>query len=146
MGSKRRDQSKIQCDCKIALACLLMTKAALQKFDVWPNFDVEIGFMQQTYPELSRRALLRLAAGASTAMLTSRLPAAWGRGPQGRAASATFQNPLFAGDYPDPTILRVGGDFYMTHTSYSYAPGLVVWHSRDLVNWTPISHAPDGYK
>ena len=52
-----------------------------------------------------------------------------------------FQNPLFAGDYADPTILRVGGDFYATHTSYRYAPGLVVWHSRDLVNWTPISHA-----
>jgi xylan 1,4-beta-xylosidase len=50
-----------------------------------------------------------------------------------------FENPLFAGDYPDPTILRVGEDFYMTHTSYSYAPGLVIWHSRDLVNWIPIS-------
>ena len=56
---------------------------------------------------------------------------------------ATFQNPLFAGDYPDPTILRVGEDFYMTHTSYSYSPGLVVWHSRDLVNWLPISHVID---
>lgn len=52
-----------------------------------------------------------------------------------------FQNPLFAGDYADPTILRVGGDFYITHTCYHYAPQLQVWHSRDLVNWTPISHA-----
>ena len=67
--------------------------------------------------KLSRRALLQLAGGASTTMMVSRLPAAWGRGAQGRDASATFQNPLFAGDYPDPTILRVGGDFYMTHTS-----------------------------
>ena len=90
--------------------------------------------------KLSRRRLLQLAGGASAAMLASRLPAAWGQGPQGNAPSAMFQNPLFAGDYPDPTILRVGRDFYMTHTSYAYAPGLVVWHSRDLVNWTPISH------
>ena len=52
-----------------------------------------------------------------------------------------FKNPLFAGDYADPTILRVGQDFYVTHTCYRYAPGLQVWHSRDLVNWTPISHA-----
>lgn len=52
-----------------------------------------------------------------------------------------FQNPLLAGDYADPTILRVAGDFYMTHNSYAYAPALVIWHSRDLVNWMPIAHA-----
>ena len=34
----------------------------------------------------------------------------------------------------------MGEDFYFTHTSYRYVPGLVVWHSRDLVNWMPISH------
>lgn len=88
----------------------------------------------------SRRALLQAAAGASAAALAGQFSGAFGLPPK-RTASATFQNPLFAGDYPDPTILRVGRDFYMTHTSYSYAPGLVVWHSRDLVNWTPISHA-----
>ncbi len=98
--------------------------------------------MQDPVP-LSRRTLLRVAAGASAAALASFLPAAWGQKPQEHAAPALFQNPLFAGDYPDPTILRVGSDFYMTHTSYAYAPGLVVWHSRDLVNWTPISHALD---
>ena len=74
------------------------------------------------------------------AMLTNCLPAAWGQEPLGRVTTAQFQNPLFAGDYADPTILRVGGDFYFTHTSYRYAPGLTVWHSRDLVNWLPISH------
>jgi beta-xylosidase len=72
---------------------------------------------------------------------------AWGEAGQqdaGAAGSkATFQNPLFAGDYPDPTILRVGEDFYMTHTSYSFSPGLVIWHSRDMVNWTPISQVMD---
>ncbi len=76
-------------------------------------------------------------------MLAGFLSPGWGQEPQEHAASATFQNPLFAGDYSDPTILRVGPDFYMTHNSYSYAPSLVVWHSRDLVNWMPISHALD---
>ncbi len=52
-----------------------------------------------------------------------------------------FKNPLFAGDYPDPTILRVGEDFYASYTSNTYSPGLVIWHSRDLVNWTPVAHA-----
>ena len=90
---------------------------------------------------ISRRGLLQLAAGASAAAVTNRLPMAWAQIPRGHAATAEFQNPLFAGDYADPSILRVGSDFYITHTSYRYAPGLVVWHSRDLVNWTPISHA-----
>ena len=52
-----------------------------------------------------------------------------------------FKNPLLAGDYSDPSILRVGADFYMTHNSYAYTPALVIWHSRDLVNWLPIAHA-----
>jgi beta-xylosidase len=96
-----------------------------------------------TKPGLTRRAWLKLSAGASAATLTGASWQAWGQTPQGAAegvsSSPVFQNPLFAGDYADPTILRVGEDFYMTHTSYSYAPGLVVWHARDLVNWTPVS-------
>ena len=90
--------------------------------------------------KLSRRTLLQLAGGASAAILAGGLPAAWGLEPIGHAASPHFQNPLFAGDYADPSILRVGEDFYFTHNFYRYAPGLVVWHSRDLVNWTPISY------
>ena len=92
---------------------------------------------------LTRRTWIKLTAGAGAAALTGPFFQVWGQTPQSDAESdtskAVFQNPLFAGDYPDCSILRVGEDFYMTHTSYSYAPGLVVWHSRDLVNWTPIS-------
>ncbi len=51
---------------------------------------------------------------------------------------------VFPGDYPDPSIVREGNDFYMTHSSFTYYPGLLVWHSTDLVNWDPISRAvPD---
>ena len=45
----------------------------------------------------------------------------------------------FTGDYADPTIVRVGEDFYMTHSSYNYYPGLLVWHSKDLKKWTPVT-------
>ena len=45
---------------------------------------------------------------------------------------------IFPGDYPDPSILRDGKDFYMTHSSFSYSPGFLIWHSRDLVNWEPV--------
>lgn len=48
---------------------------------------------------------------------------------------------VFPGDYPDPSIVRDGNDFYLTHSSFTYYPGLLVWHSTDLVNWTPISRA-----
>ncbi|MDQ2800693.1 MAG: family 43 glycosylhydrolase, partial [Armatimonadota bacterium] len=97
--------------------------------------------MNSINTKVSRRAVLRLAAGASAAVVANRLPMAWGETPRNHDVAAGFQNPLFAGDYADPSILRVGGDFYITHTSYRYAPGLVIWHSRDLVNWEPISHA-----
>ncbi len=48
---------------------------------------------------------------------------------------------LFAGDYPDPSIIRVGGDYYVTHSSFCYHPGLRIFHSTDLVNWVPITTA-----
>lgn len=41
---------------------------------------------------------------------------------------------ILAGDYADPTILRDGKDFYMTHSMFQYAPGFLIWHSLDLVN------------
>lgn len=52
-----------------------------------------------------------------------------------------FPKVIFPGDYPDPSILRDGKDFYMTHSSFSYSPGFLVWHSQDLINWKPISRA-----
>lgn len=48
---------------------------------------------------------------------------------------------IFPGDYADPTIVNVDGDYYMTHSSFGYYPGLLVWHSRDLKNWTPVTRA-----
>ncbi len=94
---------------------------------------------------LSRRTLLQLGAGAGAALLTSHVVPAWAQAPANRLATfpdmATFRNPLFAGDFADPSIVRVGADFYATFTSYQYAPGLPVWHSRDLVNWEHIADA-----
>mgnify|MGYP002347006340 CR=1 FL=1 len=44
-----------------------------------------------------------------------------------------------AGDYADPSIMRDGKDFYMTHSPMNYSPGLLIWHSTDFVNWEPIA-------
>jgi xylan 1,4-beta-xylosidase len=50
----------------------------------------------------------------------------------------TFLNPIMAGDHPDPSILKDEDDYYMTFSSFDAYPGLVIWHSRDLVNWQVI--------
>ena len=52
-----------------------------------------------------------------------------------------YLNPILPGDYPDPSVLKDGDDYYMTHSSFDSAPGLLIWHSRDLVNWRPLGPA-----
>ena len=46
-----------------------------------------------------------------------------------------YQNPVRAGDYPDPSVIRVGADYWATATSSEWAPHFPLLHSRDLVNW-----------
>ncbi len=51
--------------------------------------------------------------------------------------NGTFRNPVLSGDRPDPAILKDGADYYLTFSSFESYPGLLIWHSRDLVNWQP---------
>jgi beta-xylosidase len=60
-------------------------------------------------------------------------------------AENQFQNPVLGGDYPDPSIVRVGEDYYLTHSSFEYYPGLLVWHSTDMINWKRVGHALHKY-
>lgn len=57
------------------------------------------------------------------------------------AGAQHFTNPIFSGFYPDPSICRVGGDYYLVNSSFSYYPGLPLFHSRDLVSWKQIGNA-----
>jgi len=59
--------------------------------------------------------------------------------------AGVFNNPVFAGDYPDPSILREGDDYYVVHSSFEYYPGLLIWHSKDMINWTPVTNALHKY-
>ena len=52
-----------------------------------------------------------------------------------------FENPVLPGMHPDPTICRVGRDFYLACSSFEYFPGVPIFHSRDLVGWRQIGHA-----
>lgn len=58
---------------------------------------------------------------------------------------SNYQNPVLGGDYPDPSVLRDGNDFYMTHSSFNYYPGLLIWHSTDLIHWERVCHALNKY-
>lgn len=53
----------------------------------------------------------------------------------------TFTNPILSGFYPDPSICRVGEDYYLVTSSFVYFPGLPIFHSKDLVHWEQIGHA-----
>ena len=56
-------------------------------------------------------------------------------------AKDTFRNPILTGMNPDPSICRVGDDFYLVTSTFEYYPGLPIYHSKDLVNWKLIGHA-----
>ncbi len=76
-----------------------------------------------------------------TSFVSSHIPAQ----ERGHLNNDRFCNPIFKGDYPDPTIMRDGKDYYMTHSAFDYVPGLVIFHSIDLINWEPISYALSSY-
>jgi xylan 1,4-beta-xylosidase len=59
------------------------------------------------------------------------------------AGPGEFQNPILTGFYPDPSITRAGDDFYLVHSTFTYFPGLPIFHSRDLVTWRQIGNALD---
>ena len=52
-----------------------------------------------------------------------------------------YRNPIIPGFYPDPSIIRVGEDFYLVCSSFELFPGLPVFHSRDLAHWEQICYA-----
>ncbi|NHE55776.1 glycoside hydrolase family 43 protein [Cyclobacterium plantarum] len=54
-----------------------------------------------------------------------------------------FYNPILQGCYPDPSITRKGDDYYLVCSSFSMFPGVPLFHSNDLVNWTQLGHVLD---
>ena len=56
------------------------------------------------------------------------------------AQELSYNNPIIPGSYPDPSICRVGDDYYIVNSSFEYFPGLPIHHSKDLVNWNLIGY------
>lgn len=78
---------------------------------------------------LSLAVLISVPAGAQQS--------AW----QSDLGDGTYKNPIIHADYSDPDVVRVGDDYWMTASSFSHVPGLPVLRSKDLVNWTLVTHA-----
>jgi xylan 1,4-beta-xylosidase len=95
--------------------------------------------------DLFKGLLAGATAGTLGAPALASSQAQWGSGTEGQRkadlGNGHFRNPIVAGDHPDPTILKDGENYYMTFSSFFSSPGLVIWHSTDLVNWTPLGAA-----
>jgi beta-xylosidase len=90
---------------------------------------------------LTRRSFVLNSAAATAALaLASHARVALAEGTTG-----VYRNPILGGDHPDASPIRVGQEFYLTHSSFDYAPGLLIWHSLDLINWRPVAAALHRY-
>jgi beta-xylosidase len=68
-------------------------------------------------------------------------PATWGDWPRwGDQGDGTYGNPVLPGDFSDIDCIRVGSDYYAISSTFQYSPGMVILHSRDLVNWRILGH------
>jgi alpha-N-arabinofuranosidase len=57
--------------------------------------------------------------------------------------AGAYRNPILAGFYPDPSLCRVGDDYYLINSSFAYFPGIPIFHSRDLQHWRQIGNVID---
>ncbi|MFK4872824.1 family 43 glycosylhydrolase [Novosphingobium sp. ZW T3_23] len=96
---------------------------------------------------LAGAAVPSLAPSLASALATDKAAPAprWGIGAEGQRkadlGNGYYRNPIISGDHADPTILKDGDVYYMTHSSFDSYPGLVIWRSTDLVNWAPVGPA-----
>jgi alpha-N-arabinofuranosidase len=54
-----------------------------------------------------------------------------------------YTNPILAGFYPDPSICKVGDDYFLINSTFAYFPGIPIFQSKDLVNWKLVGHVLD---
>lgn len=58
-------------------------------------------------------------------------------------AQIKFNNPILSGFYPDPSVTKVGNDYYLVNSTFAYFPGIPIFHSKDLKNWKQIGNIID---
>lgn len=61
----------------------------------------------------------------------------------GELAPGEYRNPILSGFYPDPSITKAGGSYYLVNSTFAYFPGIPIFKSENLVNWTQIGNVID---
>ena len=89
--------------------------------------------------------LLSFVAGIAATHLQAQNPSAATKSWTADNGNGTFTNPLFYDEFSDPDILRVGDDYYLAGTTMHTVPGLVILHSKDLVNWENVAYCFDRF-
>lgn len=97
------------------------------------------------FPDTTRRGALTLGLGAATALTVPAKAMPTSRGVEGQRVAdlgnGLYRNPVLSGDRPDPNLLKDGADYYAAFSSFLYYPAIVIWHSRDLIDWRPLGPA-----
>jgi beta-xylosidase len=82
----------------------------------------------------------RVAAARMATMLVAALAFCAAAPAAAQSPRPTYSNPVIAGDYPDPTVIRVGEDYWAATTTGTWAPHFSILRSRDLVNWRAVGY------
>ena len=56
------------------------------------------------------------------------------------ASAQGYKNPVLPGFHADPSVCRMGDDFYLVNSTFQYFPGVPVFHSKDLIHWEQIGN------
>ncbi len=89
-------------------------------------------------PDLRRKAMTQVIRTLRNQFLGLLLACAGF--PMAARAADHFENPILPGFHPDPSICRVGDDYYLVNSSFEYFPGVPIFQSKDLVHWRQIGY------
>lgn len=122
----------------VSLACP-MSPPLVAISPLWPiTAAADSGFRRRVF------CLLIFVALAASPLPADQRPPVWGQWPSwGDQGDGTYRNPVLPGDYSDLDAIRVGSDYYAISSTLQLSPGLLVLHSKDLVNWSILGHAVD---
>jgi len=91
----------------------------------------------------ARAVASALCLAACGMVAATALPDVGNKGPWGDQGDGAYVNPVIPGDYSDIDAIRVENDYYAISSTLQFSPGMVILHSRDLVNWRILGHAVD---
>ncbi|WP_320111044.1 glycoside hydrolase family 43 protein [Draconibacterium orientale] len=86
-----------------------------------------------------KRIMLFIALFLSFNLFAQVAPNPFAKAPEPEA-TVSYTNPVLPGFYSDPSVCRVGDDYYLITSTFEYFPGVPIFHSKDLVNWQQIGH------